>query len=391
MAYTKDQIETVLSQVASTINISDELFQSAEDEYHSLGAWIAKKVQEDEEDYDVHIYPQGSFALGTVIKPISEQDDYDLDLVCEITNGEGIQAVELKLQIVKPWITGYKEVDKIEEKRRCWHVEYKDVAHFHMDVIPALHIGDSDDTRIAITEKNEDADANTVQYNFIGSNPKGYVRWFFQYCRQKKNVRPFAGSTERASTEQEDLKQNKNKTTLQKAVQLLKRHRDIMFMDDETNSKPISILITTLAGQVYEGESTIYETIINFIDKVPSYLEKTKKDGFYYVENPSFKGENFADKWKEHPERQKAFFAWIDKLRNDFNYDLLRFYNRVDMGTHTKEVFGNAAGIAAYSTLGKLESTAVSNGDLKVNTSTGSLSKSGSIKVPVSHHYGEIH
>ena len=389
MAYTKDQIETVLSQVASTINISDELFQSAEDEYHSLGTWIDKKVQEDTKDYDVHIYPQGSFALGTVIKPISDQDDYDLDLVCEITNGDGIQSGELKLQIVKPWLTSYKEINKIEEKRRCWHVEYKDVSHFHMDVIPALHIGDSDDTRIAITNKDEDS--NPARYNFIGSNPKWYVKWFFQRCRQKQNVRPFAGSTERASTEQEDLKQNKNKTTLQKAVQLLKRHRDIMFKDDETNCKPISILITTLAGQVYDGEPTIYDTIINFIDKVPGYLEKTKKDGYYYVENPSYKGENFADKWKEHPDRQQAFFAWIDKLRNDFNYDTLCFYNRIDMGTHTKKVFGNAAGIAAYITLGKLESSAVTNGDLKVNTSTGSLSKCGSIKVPVSHHYGEIH
>ena len=81
MAYTKDQIETILSDLAAQINISDELFQAADDEYTALGKWIDKKTEEGSTPYTVSIYPQGSFALGTVIKPISDEDDYDLDLV----------------------------------------------------------------------------------------------------------------------------------------------------------------------------------------------------------------------------------------------------------------------------------------------------------------------
>ena len=96
MAYTKDQIEAILNDLAYTINISDELFQNADDEYTALGKWIDKKTDEEETKYTVHIYPQGSFALGTVIKPISDEDDYDLDLVCQVENGTSLSCRTIK-------------------------------------------------------------------------------------------------------------------------------------------------------------------------------------------------------------------------------------------------------------------------------------------------------
>ena len=35
-------------------------------------------------NYKVIVFPQGSMNLGTLIKPISEEDDYDLDTVCKV-------------------------------------------------------------------------------------------------------------------------------------------------------------------------------------------------------------------------------------------------------------------------------------------------------------------
>lgn len=37
-----------------------------------------------EKGYDANIYPQGSFALNTVISPCPENNEYDVDLVCEV-------------------------------------------------------------------------------------------------------------------------------------------------------------------------------------------------------------------------------------------------------------------------------------------------------------------
>ena len=390
MAYTKDQIETILSDLAAQINISDEMFQSADDEYTALGKWIDNKTEEGSTPYTVSIYPQGSFALGTVIKPESDEDDYDLDLVCQVENETEIGAEELKCDVVKSWLTGYKKTKKdIEEKRRCWHVEYEDVPNFHMDVIPAIprYPSNTDSTMISITDKNEDREP---VYEYQGSNPKGYVKWFFGRCRQKKAVSVNDKFINYDMAQQEDLKQNKNKTKLQKTVQLLKRHRDVMFKIDPDN-KPISIIITTLAGQIYSGENTILDTLLGFIDGVDDYLNSHRKnDGSYNIPNPSYAGEDFADKWKDHPERQDAFFAWIHQLQTDLNLEDLLNRDRVTMGNAVKKSFGALSGSMVFGFRGFAEANAIKTGEVKVNTSTGNLTRTGTVPVPPSRHYGEV-
>ena len=390
MAYTKDQIETILSDLAAQINISDELFLAADEEYTALGKWIDKKTEEGSTPYTVYIYPQGSFALGTVIKPISDEDDYDLDLVCQVENGTELEAEELKCDVVKPWLTGYKKTKSdIAEKRRCWHVEYEDVPNFHMDVIPAIprYPSNADSTMINITDKDRNRDP---VYEYQGSNPKGYVKWFFGRCRQRKVVSVNGKIMNYDMAQQEDLKQNKNKTKLQKAVQILKRHRDVMF-ENNSDNKPISIIITTLAGQIYNGESTILDTLLGFVDGVEGYLNSHKKeDGSYSIPNPSYAGEDFADKWKDHPERQTAFFAWLKQLKSDFDLQNMMNRDRVGMGNAIKKSFGAVSGAMVFGIRGLAEANAVKAGDVKVNTSTGNLTRKGTVTVPPSRHYGEV-
>ena len=59
---------------------------------------------------------------------------------------------------------------------------------------------------------------------------------------------------------------------MQRIVQILKRHRDVMFKDDK--DKPISIIITTLAANAYKGEDSLLEGLVNVI----SCMEPTIKD-----------------------------------------------------------------------------------------------------------------
>lgn len=390
MAYTRNQIETILTDLVSTINISDELFQSADDEYTALGKWIDKKAEEEGNNYTVYIFPQGSFALGTVVRPISDEDDYDLDLVCQVEDGTKLSAERLKVDVVKPWLTDYKKTkNDIVEKRRCWHVEYEDIPSFHMDVIPAIprYPFNPDSTMISITDKDKD---RYPVYEYQGSDPKGYVKWFFGRCRQKKVASVNGKVINHEIARQDDLRQNKNKTTLQKAVQILKRHRDVMFEKDP-DDKPISIILTTLAGQVYGGEETILETILGFVNNIEGYLDSHKKeDGSYSIPNPSYKGEDFADKWKEHPERQAAFFLWLRKLQSDFNLDNIMQRDRVTMGNAVKKTFGAVSGARIFGVRGIEEANAVNAGNVKVDTSTGNLTRTGTLAVPPSRHYGEV-
>ena len=61
-------------------------------------------------------------------------------------------------------------------------------------------------------------------------------------------------------------KYQSNKTPLQRAVQILKRHRDIMFAGDE--DKPVSIIITTLAAKAYQGDVSDFDVAKEMITSV---------------------------------------------------------------------------------------------------------------------------
>ena len=268
--YTKEAYNSLLKSTAQNIDISDEMFEAAEKTYKDLGKWIDQETP----DYEISIYPQGSFALGTVVRPITNADDYDLDIVCQFKSQYGLTAKELKVDVVKPLLVRYKKTSReIEEKKRCWHVEYDDVPNFHMDVIPAHTYG----SVIRITDHNEDDDT----YDYLGSNPAGYVKWFFDACAKQRNrlyeqyIKDHR--TVVAQAEVEDVKRRKVKTPLQRVVQILKRHRDIKFADDNSGNKPISIIITTIAGRLYEEEGFRYFLLTKECKKENRGKVKVKK------------------------------------------------------------------------------------------------------------------
>ena len=130
-------------------------------------------------------------------------------------------------ELKKPLLQRYRKTKgEIEEKRRCWHVEYEDVPQFHMDVIPAVFRSEY----IDITDHDEEKDS----YEYIGSNPRGYVEWFRErMAKRRQALREQYCSAHRdvikSQADVEALKEYHFKTPLQKAIQILKRHRDIMF------------------------------------------------------------------------------------------------------------------------------------------------------------------
>lgn len=58
-------------------------------------------------------------------------------------------------------------------------------------------------------------------------------------------------------------------------------------------SKPISIIISTIAAQSYSGEQTIEEAL----RKALMGLKQFADSGLEVVPNPVNPGENFADRW----------------------------------------------------------------------------------------------
>jgi hypothetical protein len=323
----RTDISFMLDEIANLISISDSPFKSAEKKYQAVGKWLGEDSSPLAE-YSPVIYPQGSFLIGTATKPLGERDEYDIDLVLELLLSKyNITQKRLK-NMVGDRLRDHKLYGSMldEEGRRCWTLIYADSAKFHLDILPAVPnndyreflksqgvIKDLAETGVAITDKTL-PNYERLDPNWPRSNPKGFAAWF----RSRMIIQLEAQRKHLAETLKADLAnvpEHKVKTPLQKTVQLLKRHRDVVF--EQKDDKPASIIISTLAAHAYNNEFDIVEAMINIIDGMPDYI--AIRDGKTWVQNPVDPSENFADRWIGHPAREQDFRNWLGRIKGDMN------------------------------------------------------------------------
>lgn len=78
MTEREKMLNNYLLRIASNLDISETMREKAETSYRAVGQWLG----DCDNNSEVKIMPQGSFYLGTVIRPVSDADEYDIDLVC---------------------------------------------------------------------------------------------------------------------------------------------------------------------------------------------------------------------------------------------------------------------------------------------------------------------
>lgn len=327
----KEIINEIYENIAEELNISDSVFENAKRSYKALGEFLENNIE-----YPVEVYPQGSMNLGTLIKPIGDDDDYDLDAVCKIHNNFD-SPKDLK-ELVGNALKKSERYKKMlaDEGKRCWTLNYSDDSHFHMDILPSIP-NNITDKSIKITHKENNS------YKYMVSNPEAYADWFDKLQEnERRNL--YRIKNRQFSNKVEDLRNFGIRTTLQRAIQILKRHRDIQYAnatDEERECKPISIIITTLVGKMYSGNESILDLIDKFCTSYEEYIE-IDSNGNYVIPNPVNKNENFADKWKIYPERQEAFFNWVENLKYDLiTNNFMIFDDITEKTNYLKKVFGN--------------------------------------------------
>ncbi|MCY3818132.1 MAG: nucleotidyltransferase [Gammaproteobacteria bacterium] len=341
MAIDKIRYPEFLERVAREIDIPPHKYRDAVRRYQAVGRWL-----EDGEysgcSGEVVIYPQGSFRLGTVVRPVrlGVAAGYDIDLVCELPSTKGVTTPQLIKHSVGDRLKQHDTYSRLldDEGRRCWTLEYaeEDDIGFHLDVLPAIPDSGLTDTAIAITHKHD------WGYDWSASDPRGYAAWF-----DGKNQAAFV----RHAPEQklaiqrleshiyariDDVPDQLVRTPLQRAIQLMKRNRDLHFNRPETVAyAPISIIITTLAAHLYGGEGHAHSALVAIVEALQRHaalvdnraidpglaglgLIRRLPDGSWYIANPVNSDENFADRWHEDGHaRARAFFSWLEALQTD--------------------------------------------------------------------------
>jgi len=329
--------DDVLNRLAEELDIPESTFETAVGRYESLGRWLDRPNSSIKE-MKPEISPQGSFLLGTVIKPLNDGEEYDVDLVCRLSaRRTNITQKQLKAKVGAE-IAGYAAAHSMsdpEDHRRCWRLNYAEGAMFHMDILPA--IPDAERFRQLLNERgyvefarsaerltNEAISITDRQHplyaqltsDWYQSNPKGYGLWFqSRMLTQLHEEKRRYAKRGLVTASVDEIPDHKVKTPLQRAIQLLKRHRDYMFKDDPEH-KPISIIITTLSAHSYSNEASIAAALENILSNMHVHIED--RGGIRWVANPVNPAENFADKWAEAPEKEANFWSWLEAARRDF-------------------------------------------------------------------------
>jgi hypothetical protein len=269
---------------------------------------------------------------------LSAEGEYDLDNVVTLTLPKtAMTQKQLKAlfgEEVRAYADAHQMVSPIEEMNRCWRLHYSDEVAFHLDTLPC--VAEEEDViaaimgfgvprelakrAVAITDKRHPY-YTLVSSNWLSSNPRGFARWFEERTRSYALPRLRRLVESRLYSKVEDVPAFEWKTPLQRSIQLLKRHRDVMFQKNPELA-PISMILTNLATHSYNGASDIFAAVTEIIDRMPSFI----RAGRTRVPNPADPAEDYADKWTKEPQLEQNFWSWHMQVKADLAGlpDLLR-------------------------------------------------------------------
>jgi hypothetical protein len=323
------------------------------------------------------VYPQGAFLLGTVISPVGADGEYDVDLVCRrdiqptSTTRGGLKADTgnaLAAYVKAPSLGPVR----LDEGKRCWTLTEPERS-FHADVLPSIPDPEGSDTGILLTDR--------TYARWLPSDPKGFAAWFKSRMKAEFESKLAKMAEARRSTI-EAIPEDEVKTTLQLAVQTLKRHRDVHFIKS-VDMRPPSVLLTTLAAHSYRGEQNLFDAVVMMADEMPRHVERDGQE--WWVGNPVQPTENFADRWQTEPERRDAFFGWIEKLKQDLD-EIYQIRGIPMLSERIAKSFGESSIKMSVAALGDQYRSLREEAKLGMALGTGVLTVAGPTARPVRDH-----
>ena len=203
---------------------------------------------------------QGSYALGTLIKPVDDNDEYDADIQIVMNPNPQWEPKDYVLAINRTLANNKTYTDKLRLKTRCVTVDY--AGDFHLDVVPR------------VTIKGKHCVCNRLENKFEETDGNGYRDWF----NEKNRI---------------------TKGNLKRVVRLLKHLRD-----HKNSFSAKSILLTTLAGNTIrasdegtEAVSTVADTLETVLSRMNNYLQQ--HPNMPEIKNPVLPTENFNRHWDQ--------------------------------------------------------------------------------------------
>jgi hypothetical protein len=225
-------------------------------------------------------------------------------------------------QEIKAYAHRHNFQHPVSEGNRCWRLDYADHVLFHMDILPCVPEDTAfiqaiqpfridrrlAATSVAITDKRHPK-YQQIATDWFSSNPRGLGSWFEDRARPAAAARMAELVRKMEYRSIDEVPSYRWKTPLQQAIQLLKRHRDVIFKDNPELA-PISMIITILAAKAYRGELVLKDAIEGIVERMPQLVCTAKPR----IPNPLNPNEDFADRWADDIRLEENFWLWHSQL-----------------------------------------------------------------------------
>lgn len=293
-------MDDLLWRICEELQLSPTRYQQAVDRYEAVCRWLEAEASVVAQ-YRPSMYPQGSMRIGTTVMPFG-RDEYDLDFVCEFNVSSS--TFESPLQLLKLVGARLEQNDAyarlLEMKNRCVRLNYAN--EFHLDILPACPDAVNGISCLVVPDRESRW--------WKPSNPKGYADWFEQRCELVLAVMAERASVLAKAEPIPAQEATWEKATLKRAVQLLKRWRDIQYQK-KPEVAPISMVLTTLAAQNYQGQLSVSEALTGILDRIVALIASSRPR--VYVLNPANPLEDLSERWDD-PAQYSAFVSGIHEL-----------------------------------------------------------------------------
>ena len=322
------RVDDALERICHKLQLTATQYEAASQSYGAICSWL------DDPESPLHIYrpslyPQGSVALGTTVKPL-KSDDYDVDVVCqlEIDPTDIVEPLDLLDLLQERLESNLTYAPLVKRMNRCIRINYE--RNLHLDILPAR----PDPSKLEPYLLVPDRDTN----DWKASNPKGYVEWFKQ---QKKIVKINMIFDHAAPMPAQEPAADKH--ILQLAVQLTKRWRDIYYAD-RPGVAPISIILTTLVAMFYDGSQSLLDTLRGVAEKIVAAIPAR---GRLIVKNPANADEDLSERSSD----PNVYRSFVDGMR-EFSSKLKQLQEASGLEDAAKLIqtmFGETVGKSAFS------------------------------------------
>jgi len=317
-----DLLDMLLADLAIRVQLSPTNYNLAVSRGLAMNDWIDRK------DSPLHgrvtlTYAQGSMSINATIARRLRTDEFDIDLIAQITFPEGTtarQALDLIYEAVRGE-PGSRYYDMTERRNRCVTVHYAD--GMHLDITPAV-LAPERTVRTSVIFHHKPEDKSDPVGYMLWANPFGFAEWFKAltpaspaFARYYENRLKTWQASLLAKADMEPVPEQKpphEKSMAVIALQLLKRNRNVRY-DDRKCRRPPSVLLSKFAADAAFPVGNLSDQLLRLAEHARQQIGAAHRQKLLLrVTNPRCDDDVFTDRWPETLQDQETFLGDLDRL-----------------------------------------------------------------------------